>query len=131
MRHKKQRFITTLSDLSASAPTTTILIMTITPLRKLFKNNKVCNPFNDAYDFETMIKLIQSTITPTDFAGDPLHTTIRITDFMNTFYTDVYKMLEEDIRNANVSHSQLLDLLFVAFNRNYLVGLKKQIVNAC
>jgi hypothetical protein len=101
--------------------------MKMTPLRKLLKDNKKCNPFNDAYDSNEMLALIKTSMSPAEFSEDPLRFTIGITDFMNTFYIDFYALLEENILSANISHKDLIELLFVAFNRNYLVVLKKQI----
>jgi hypothetical protein len=71
--------------------------MEITPLRKLLKESKKCNPFNNDYNREEMINLIKSTVSTNNLSEDPLRFTIGITDFMNRFYTQFYKILEEDI----------------------------------
>ena len=101
--------------------------MKMTPLRKLLKESKKCNPFNDAYDGDEMISLIKSTVSINDLMEDPLRFTIGITDFMHIFFTDFFDMLKENILSANLPHEELIELLFVAFNRNYLVVLQKQI----
>jgi hypothetical protein len=102
--------------------------MKMTELRKLLKDNKTRNPFNDAYDGVKMISLIQQKVTKEEFAADPLRFTIGITDFMNGFFTEFFAIVKEKLATANVPHKEFVELLILAFNRNYLVVLKSKLI---
>ncbi len=98
----------------------------MTALRKLLKDNKKCNPFNDAYSRDEMVKLLKLTVDPEEFKQDPLRFTIGFTDFMNSFFTGFFLLVKENIASSNIPHKDFIELLFVVFNRNYIGILKRQ-----
>lgn len=101
--------------------------MKMTPLRKLLKDEKKCNPFNDAFDGDVMWKLIQQSMPFEEFQQDSLHDTPAVAVFMNGFFKDFFALLKEGLSKANQQHKEFIELLIVLFNRNYLVVIKKQI----
>jgi hypothetical protein len=101
--------------------------MYISPLRKLLKDDRQCNPFNDSYDFDVLIKKVSSEIKQEEFLDDPLRYMLKVSAFMNVHYKDYYMFLKESIQKANISFHQLTELLFAIFNRNYLILFQNRI----
>lgn len=99
----------------------------MTPLRKLLKDNKKCNPFNDAFDYDQMWELVKQNIPIKEFEEDPLRYTPAVTHLMNSFFKDFFELIKENLATSNLTHKDFVELLIVLFNRNYLVVLKKQI----
>ncbi len=95
--------------------------MYISPLRKLLKDDKQCNPFNDAYEYESLLAKIFTGIPKEEMVNDPLLLTLRVIPFMNDHYKDYYQLLKKCIFGSNLLFDQLLGLLFAVFNRNYQI----------
>jgi hypothetical protein len=95
--------------------------MSILRLRKILQNRIELNPFNDKFRKDDFLQIIVSEIGLTELINDDLSDTVKLLTFLNQNYIDFYSTLKKYLLQSNVSYNVLLDLLFVSFNRNFLI----------
>jgi hypothetical protein len=100
--------------------------MTISKLRKILRNRIELNPFNDKFQEDHFLNIIISEVNLNDLKNDILSDTVKLLTWLNQHYRDFYSHLKTNLKESNVPYDVLLDLLFVSFNRNFLI-LSQQI----
>lgn len=100
---------------------------TFTPLRKLLKGKIELNPFNDKFQKDTYLEFIFSSLKLEDVQADNLNDTLKILPFLNDNFKEYYQYLGDNILNANLRYTELIDLLFTALNRNFLIATKQML----
>lgn len=98
-----------------------------TPLRKLLKDKLELNPFNDKFQKDSYLELIFSHLKAEDIQYDNLKEVLKILPFLNDNFKEYYQYLGDNILNANIRYTELIDLLFTALNRNFLIATKQML----
>ena len=84
-------------------------------LRKLIQNKREFNPFNDAFNFEKLEKLIGDNSNKFDVS------LVKSTQVFNLYYKGLYKYLRQLIESQSVSIETIMKYFIGIANRDYML----------
>lgn len=90
-------------------------------LRKLLQTKIELNPFNDNFKIEKYLDILFAEIDVLEIQKDELYQSLPFLPVLNIQYKSFYNFLKNQIHNCNLTFEELLDLVFVALNRNYFI----------
>ncbi|OJY80572.1 MAG: hypothetical protein BGP13_18250 [Sphingobacteriales bacterium 40-81] len=99
--------------------------MDLSALRKLLKDKPDLNPFNDKFQKDSYLDVIFKNLNYNEIANDKLNELLKILPFLNDNFKEYYTYIKDNIFSSNIKYGQLIDLIFVIFNRNFLVVTKQ------